>query len=99
MLTSIPSIASGPIFDSTPELCAGLKNLHLKTDMGSVDCLGEILGVGEFDEVFRHSVPVELPAGTCRVLGLEALIRAKEAMGRDHDMITVKHLREIQKRL
>jgi hypothetical protein len=50
------------------------------------------------DEVARHSIPIELPAGTCRILDLEALIRAKEAMGRDHDTITVKHLREIQRR-
>jgi hypothetical protein len=40
-----------------------------------------------------------LPAGTGGFLDLEALIRAMEAMGRDHDKITVKHLREIQKRL
>ena len=29
----------------TPELCARLKNLYLKTDPGIVDCLGEVLGV------------------------------------------------------
>jgi hypothetical protein len=40
---------------------------------------------------------VELPCGKCRILDIEALIRAKEAMGRDHDRITVRHLREIQK--
>src|SRR5215469_7851819 len=34
----------------TPEQCASLKNLYLKTDLGVVDCLGEVLGVGNFDE-------------------------------------------------
>jgi len=82
----------------TPELCASLKNLYLQTDLGVVDCLGEILGVGDFDEVARHAVELELPIGKCRVIDLETLIRAKEAMGRDHDRITVKHLKEIQKR-
>ncbi len=82
----------------TPELCASLKNLYLKTDVGSVDCLGEILGLGGYDKVARHAVAIELPAGICRVLDLEALIRSKEAMGRDHDKATVRHLREIQKR-
>ena len=81
----------------TPEQCASLKNLYLKTDFGIVDCLSEILGVGPFDEVARHGVGIELPVGQCRVLDLEALIRAKEAMDRDHDRITVKHLKEIQK--
>jgi len=81
----------------TPEQCASLKNLYLKTDLGIVDCLGEILGVGSFDEVLKHSVEIELPYGKCRIIGIEALIRAKEAMNRDHDIITVKYLKEIQK--
>src|SRR5712671_5618039 len=47
----------------TPEFCAGLKNLYLKTDLGRLDCLGEILGVGDFNEVEKHSVELELPSG------------------------------------
>ena len=81
----------------TPDQCARLRNLYLKTDLGVLDCLGEVLGVGSFNEVAQHSVEVELPSGKCRVLGIDALIRAKEAMNRDHDRITVKHLQEIKK--
>ena len=81
----------------TPEQCATLKNLYLKTDLGVLDCLGDVLGVGGFDEVACHAVEVELPSGKCRVLDIEALIRAKEAMDRDHDRITVRQLKEIQK--
>ena len=81
----------------TPQQCAGLKNLYLKTDLGVVDCLGEVLGVGDFDAVLKHSVEVELPVGKCRIIDIETLIRAKEAMNRDHDRITVKHLKEIIK--
>jgi hypothetical protein len=81
----------------TSEQCKSLKNLYLKTDLGVVDCLNAILGVGDFDEVYKHSVEVELPCGHCHIIGLEALIRAKEAMNRDHDRITVKHLKEIIK--
>jgi len=81
----------------TPVPCAGLKNLYLKTDLGVVDCLGEVLGIGNFDKVLKNSIEVELPYGKCRILDIEALIRAKEAMNRDHDRITVKHLKEIIK--
>jgi hypothetical protein len=80
----------------TPEQCAQLKNLYLKTDLGIVDC--QVVGVGDFDEVAKHSVELELPIGKCRVLDLDTLIVAKEAMGRDHDRLTVKHLRQINKR-
>src|SRR5882757_6658048 len=55
----------------TPEQCAGLKNLYLKTDLGIVDCLGEVLGVGDFDEVARHAIELELPIGKCRVLDID----------------------------
>jgi len=73
-----------------------LKNLYLKTDLGVVDCLGEVLGVGSFDEVLKNSVEVELPYGKCRILDIDALIRAKEAMNRNHDKITVMLLKKIK---
>jgi hypothetical protein len=82
----------------TPEQCASLRNLYLTTDLGILDCLGEVLGVGDFDAVKARSIEIDLPFGQCRVLGLEALIEAKEAMGRDHDKLTVKQLREVARR-
>ncbi len=66
--------------------------------MGVVDCLGQVLGVGDFESVLKQSIELQLPFGTCRILSLEATIRAKEAMNRDHDRIAVKQLREIQRR-
>lgn len=82
----------------TRELCAGLKNLYLKTDLGRVDCLGEVLGIGDFDEVLKNSIELELPIGKCRVMDIDSLIRAKEAMNRAHDRITAEELIEIKKR-
>lgn len=82
----------------TPEQCKDLTNLYLKTDLGVVDCLGEVRGVGDFNTVLHHSLELELPVGKCRILDLEALIRSKEAMNRDHDRITATQLREILRR-
>ncbi len=82
----------------TPEQCSNLKNLYLKTDLGIVDCLGEVMGVGDFESVLSHSVEVKLPFGACRILDLEALIRAKKAMNRDHDRIALRQLEEIKRR-
>ena len=84
--------------DLTPCQCAGLKNLYLKTDLGTLDCLGQVMGIGEFEAVSRLSIEVELPFGRCRILDIDGLIRAKEAMDRDHDRITVRQLKEIRKR-
>ena len=84
--------------DLTPEQCSSLKNLYLKTDLGVVDCLSEVRGIGDFDAAVKQSVEVELPFGHCRILDIDGLIRSKEAMNRDHDQITVRQLREIKKR-
>lgn len=84
--------------DLTPAQCSSLKNLYLKTDLGVVDCLSEVRGIGDFDAVVKQSVEVELPFGHCRILDIDGLICAKEAMNRDHDRITVRQLREIKKR-
>ena len=80
----------------TSEQCSRLKNLYLKTDLGVVDCLGEVLGVGGFDEVLKNSIDLELPSGNCRILDIDTLIKAKKAMNRNHDKITVMLLEKIK---
>jgi len=82
--------------DLDAEQCARLKNLYLKTDLGVVDCLGEVLGIGGFERVLEQSIEIELPCGNCRILSIDGLIQAKEAMNRDHDRITVKFLKQIK---
>jgi hypothetical protein len=80
------------------ENIARLKNLYLQTDLGQLDCLSEVKGVGDFAEVQRQSIEIELPAGPCRILSLDALIRAKEAMGGPKDQLTILQLKAIQER-
>jgi hypothetical protein len=70
--------------------------LYLETDLGPVDLLGDIKGVGEFEAVRAVSIEIQLFGRPCRVLSVDGLIRAKEAMGRDKDLIAVKELRAIQ---
>lgn len=73
----------------TREMAASLKNLHLDTELGQLDCLGSVQGVGDFDAAKDQSIEVNLPAGPCRILSLDALIRSKEAMGRPRDRESV----------
>jgi hypothetical protein len=82
----------------TPRKCRGLKNLYLDTDLGQLDCLGSVLGVGGYDEVAEQSVELDLPSGRCRVLNLDALIAAKQAMGRPRDREAILQLRAIKER-
>jgi hypothetical protein len=108
-LTRLEKALAGlhPVHRQTPEQLSfsvaadfprGLKNVYLRTDIGVLDCLGEIKGLGGFEEVSRRSEVIDLPIGPCRILSLSALIQAKSAMDRTQDKIALTHLREIQKR-
>jgi len=78
------------------ELASRLKNLYLQTDLGILDCLSEVSGVGNYQDVLKRSVPHKLADGEVRILDIDALIAAKEAMGRERDLATVKLLRAIK---
>jgi hypothetical protein len=72
------------------------KNIYLETDLGILDCLGEVAGIGGFDQAAELSEEVSLSVGRLRILTLDALIRAKEAAGREHDLKTVAYLKAIK---
>ena len=80
----------------TPEKCRGLKNLYLDTDVGQVDCLGSVLGIGDFSVVKQHSISVEIDDFECRLIDLDTLIEAKKAMGRPRDLAAVQELEAIR---
>ena len=82
----------------TEESCRGLKNLYLDTDWGVLDCLSEITGLGNHDEVLRESMEIQLPFGSCRLLSRGALIRSKKAMGRPRDLEAVRQLQYIDRK-
>ena len=83
----------------TPTKCEGFKNLYLKTDLGALDCLSSVLGVGDFDTVANRSIEVTISAGTIRLIDIDALIDAKKAMNRPHDLVSISHLKLIKERL
>ena len=66
----------------------GLMAFHYlawRTDYGRLDVIRDVAPLGSFDEVLPRSEPVELYSRTCRILGLDGLIAAKEHLGRDKD--------------
>ena len=82
-------------FLDNPEPDVALNNLYLETDLGPVDFLGEIKGIGGFEHVRQISVEIDLFGKRCRVISIEGLIRAKEALGREKDLLAAKELRAI----
>lgn len=74
-------------------------NLYLITDFGPVDLLGEVSGIGPFEEVAKHAIEIELFGERCRVLNIDALIRSKREMKRPKDKETIIQLKAIKEKM
>ncbi len=72
-----------------------LNNLYLQTDMGVIDIITSVLGVGDFVRLKDKAEELEVDGRRYRVISLEDLIKAKETMGREKDLLTAKELRAI----
>lgn len=75
---------------------AGL-NFTLTTDRGEVDLLGEIAGIGGYEQVLAQSDEQSMFGLTVRVLSLDGLIAAKKAAGRVKDRLHLLELEELKK--
>lgn len=70
-------------------------NFTFDTDVGKIDILGEVQGVGTYDDCRLHSSEVELFGNSYRVLSLDKLIDAKRAAGRNKDLSALPELEAI----
>lgn len=68
-------------------------NFTLQTEAGAVDLLGEVAGLGSYEQVLAASEEMELYGMSVHVLTLEGLIAAKRAAGRPRDL---EHLLELE---
>lgn len=72
-------------------------NFTFSTNLGDVDLLGEVKGVGSYEDLAEQSIRVDLDGYSTQVLSIPSLIVAKEAAGRDKDqpgLIVLRALRE-----
>lgn len=76
--------------DGTP-----LMNLYLETDNGIVDILSNVMGIGDYSRLRQNAVELPIFGRHCAVISLPDLITAKEAIGREKDLLAVKELRAI----
>lgn len=77
--------------------CRDLNNLYLDTDLGQLDCLSAVQGIGDFQTVKNHSEPMKIPDSQLQVLTVEALIESKKSLHRDHDREAIRQLEAILK--
>ena len=84
-----------PFFFDKQTISHGL-NFTLTTDLGDLDLLGEVSGIGQYKEVLAQSTTLELFGQSCQVLSLEGLIAAKRAAGRPRDLAVLPELEALR---
>ena len=67
-------------------------NFTFETSMGDIDLLGEVKAVGNYDDLVRQSISVDLDGHPTYILSIPALIIAKRAAGRPKDEAGLKVL-------
>ncbi len=70
----------------------GATILTLQTDLGEIDLLAEVAGIGAYREVEARSLTVEAFGRSVPVLDLRGLIEAKRAAARDKDIAVLAEL-------
>ncbi len=71
-------------------------NFTLTTDLGDLDLLGEVAGLGFYDSVRSSSTSMEIYGRECHVLSLDGLIKAKRAAGRPRDLAAISELEALR---
>ncbi len=69
--------------------------LTLDTDLGEIDLLAEVAGLGGWDEVNARAITVSAFDRSIRTLDLASLIAAKRAAGRAKDLEALPELESI----
>jgi hypothetical protein len=67
----------------------------LATDLGKIDLLAEVAGVGSYEQALERSVEVKAFNRTIRILDLKGLIDSKRAAGRPKDLQVLPELESL----
>jgi hypothetical protein len=71
-------------------------NFTLSTDLGSLDLLGEVSGLGFYPDVLRAAESHPAYGVELMVLSIDGLLRAKRAAGRRKDLEAIVELEALQ---
>lgn len=80
----------------TPENSKTFNNLYLDTDLGQLDCISYVQGLGDYNTVQSLCETVKLEGLPIRVLNLDALIQSKKAMNRSKDINVIRQLETVK---
>lgn len=71
-------------------------NFTLTTDIGNLDLLGEMSGVGGYTQIVSDARLIDLGSVRCYVASLDTIIRSKEAADRPKDRAALPELKALR---
>jgi predicted nucleotidyltransferase len=74
-------------------------NFTLVTEVGDVDLLGEVAGIGTYKDALVNSITMDLLGVDVQVLTLSALVKAKTAAGRKKDLDILPEIEALREML
>jgi len=72
-----------------------LHNLYLNTDWGTIDILTNVTGVGDMQRLKNTATRITDQGKSYYVMSLADLIKSKETLAREKDLLVAKELRAI----
>ena len=73
------------------------KNIYLETDLGVLDVISEVTGVGTLQRLAANADEITLYGKKCKIISIEDLIASKKALGRPKDLAVVRELEMVSK--
>ncbi len=74
-------------------------NFTLDTDIGDIDLLGEVSGVGDYSALKKSSQKLKICGILVDVISIDDLINAKRAAGRTKDLLVLPELETLREML
>ena len=74
-------------------------NFTLDTDLGDIDLLGEVSGVGDYTALRNSSKKLKICGILVEVISIDDLINAKKAAGRPKDLLVLPELEALREAL
>lgn len=87
-----------PSFLEIPKELDGINNLYLETDVGVLDLISNVIGVGDFSELSKNAIEIKIFGRNCKIISLDDLIKAKTTLKRPKDILVAEELELIRKK-
>lgn len=71
-------------------------NFTLTSDVGDIDLLGEVPGVGTYEQISQDAVPMRIFGRDVLVMSLAKLAQAKRTAGRLKDLSDLEEIRSLE---